>query len=102
MAPPSKPKGVVFGDVEETEISISWEKVEGATGYKVLVKDFSIEGDWNVPEVMVHEFDGTSCARKLVAAVPLSHSFFLSCAGQATPRLLQLMNYIPQAHFSSS
>ena len=60
MPAPAKPKGVEFLEVEETEINLRWDPVEGATGYRVLVKDFSIEGDWNVPEVMTHTFDGTS------------------------------------------
>ena len=59
MPVPAKPRPVEFLEVEETEINIQWEPVEGATGYKIFVKDFSIEGDWNVPEVMKHEFDGT-------------------------------------------
>ncbi len=58
MPAPAKPKPVQFLEVEETEINIQWDPVEGATGYKLLVKDFSVEGDWSVPEVMKHEFDG--------------------------------------------
>lgn len=75
MPVPAKPRPVEFLEVEETEINVQWEPVEGATGYKIFVKDFSIEGDWNVPEVMKHEFDGSyslwlcSVLRKVVAVV---------------------------------
>jgi hypothetical protein len=67
MATLAKPDPVEFLEVEETQINVRWKRVEGATGYTVIVKDFSVEGDWDVPEnVMVHKFDG----RELLAAVP--------------------------------
>ena len=57
MPVPPKPAPVKFGEIEETEINVEWTPVEGATSYKVIVRDFA--ADPNDPEAdMVFNFDG--------------------------------------------
>eukprot|EP00942_MAST-04A_sp_MAST-4A-sp1_P005665 g5665.t1 len=48
-----KPKAPRLTDPTETSVNVAWEKVDGATGYIVLVKE--VPEEWN--EAKRHEFN---------------------------------------------
>jgi hypothetical protein len=70
--PLNQPKPVKFGDVTETTIDITWQAVEGANGYRVMVVDFGIEEGWKSDKVMVHKFDAKTTKATIDDLYPTS------------------------------